>query len=63
MTLKQKLVCPYCKAKQEYKAKDYFAPATSISENIQCDNCDEYFNAAIKNGEVISYSNLLTLPQ
>lgn len=59
MTLKSKLVCPYCKGKQEYEAKDYFVPGAVVSENNQCDHCDQNFNAVLKDGKVVTFTNLL----
>ncbi len=66
MTVNQKLVCPYCKGKQEYKAKDYFSPHVKdgfVVEN-QCDHCDEKFNAILtdKQTKVTTFSNMLLLP-
>lgn len=57
-TLKQKLLCPYCSTKQEYKSKDYFAGEAIFSSDIQCDNCDELFNARIEEGVVYTFSNI-----
>lgn len=63
MTPNSKLICPYCKTKQEYKAKDYFTPTlwetTQLSLDIQCDNCDQLFNATMKNNTVKAYTNLV----
>ena len=59
-TLKQKLVCPYCKGKQEFAARDYFtAPYAGLTEEVMCDHCDQKFKATIlKDGNVTTYSNL-----
>jgi rubredoxin len=59
-TLKQKLVCPYCNEKQSYRAKDGFAPYTTVSHDIQCEGCDWLFNAQITGeNEVKTFTNLL----
>lgn len=63
-TLRQKLVCPYCHGKQEYAGKDYFTPGARIVQEIQCDHCDERFNASLgKDQTVETYSNLVILPE
>ena len=59
MAKPSELICPYCKTKQEGKATDYFALGFLYSENIQCDNCDELFNAVLKNNKVITFSNIV----
>lgn len=59
----ERLKCPYCKAKQEYKAKDYFTQAGTLSLDIQCDSCDEKFNSYKEEGGwVTSYPNLTYYP-
>ena len=60
----KKLICPYCKAKQEYKAKNYFTinSIKVISLDIRCDDCDQLFNSYLENGWVTSYPNLTYLP-
>lgn len=59
ITLTSKLICPYCHCRQEYPAKDYFAPQTIFSDDIQCDECDQYFNARIVDNKVEVYTNAL----
>jgi hypothetical protein len=64
VTITSKLVCPYCKGRQEYKAGDYFPPYVAdgfVSDNIQCDHCDEYFNAILQENKtkVTTFTNLL----
>ena len=53
ISAKAKLECPYCHAKQEYKALDYFIPDSedwTVSEHNQCEECDQCFSAILLHG-------------
>jgi transcription elongation factor Elf1 len=59
-TIKQYLVCPYCKSKQDQRASAFFVGSSPVSINIQCIDCDEMFNIATKDGIVKSFSSALS---
>ena len=53
----EKLICPYCKGKQAYPAKDYVAPNSGDVHEHQCECCDQNFLVRKVGNEVFVDSN------
>lgn len=54
-----KLVCPYCSARQEFKADDYFAPLNDAASDVVCEHCDQKFNMVRDAKNVMAFTNLI----